>query len=66
MCPNIFGECLLGPSASQLRHKHQKTDCENRDDNATTTPAPNDHLLPIQNGILMSSIAQNLQGKMVV
>ena len=66
MFPNIFGGCILGPSASQLRHKQQKNDRENRGDTAPPTPALNAQLLPSLNGGLMSLISHNSQGKMVV
>ena len=59
MSPNIFGEYLLGPSASQLRHKQRKMDSANRNHTSTTTLELSAKLLPIWNGILMSLISKN-------
>ena len=66
MCPNIFGECLLGPSASQFHHKQKKIYCVIRNDTAPPTPALDDQLLSSQNKILASIIFHILKDKMVV
>ena len=64
--PNIFGECLLGPWASQLRHKPLEMHRANRDDIASPNFALNVQLIPSQNGSLASLIAHNSRGKMMV
>ena len=66
MSPNILANVFLDTSATQLRHKWQKIDCENRNDTAPPTPALNDQILTRRNGRLMSPIAYNSQGNMVV
>ena len=66
MSPNIFGMCLLGPSASQLLHKQQKMDRANCDDTTPPTPALNAQLLMRLNGSLISLIAHDSQGDIVV
>ena len=66
MSPNIFSKRLLGPSASQLRHKQRKMDSANSNHTSTTTLELSAKLLPIWNGILMSLMNHNSQGNMVV
>ena len=66
MSPNIFGECILDPSESQLRHKWKNMNNANCNDTAPLTPALNSQLIMIQNGILISLISQNSQVNMVV
>ena len=61
MSPNIFRKRLLGPSASELRHKQIKIDAT-----APPTPELNYQLLTVQNGILMSLIDHNSPVSMVV
>ena len=66
MSQNRFGECHLGPSAIQLRHEQKIIDIENRNGIYLPTPELSAKILPIWNKILMSLIAYNSQGNMVV
>ena len=66
MSPNIFGGFLVGPSASQFRHKQRNFDHEICEYTAPPTPDSNAQLLQIQDVILVSLIDHNLQVNMVV
>ena len=66
MSSDIFGGCLLGPSASHLLHKPREMHHMNHYNTDPTNPELTPQLLPSKNGSLTSIIDHISQGKRLV